>query len=220
MANNIVLTPKQKDELIGQRFGNYIIQEWKVLDHKTKVRAVCICGAEKWVEFSHLRLGYIISCGCYHRELKRIAKTTHGLNGHRLYRIMGKMVSRCYNPSVGEYKWYGARGISICSQWREDFRCFYDWCLENGWEDGKKLQIDRINNDGNYEPGNCRWVSCLVNASNTRKNVKYTYKGETLHISEWARRVGVDRCTMRTRFQRWSIEDAINTPIFKHAGNK
>uniref|UniRef100_A0A6M3IM27 Uncharacterized protein n=1 Tax=viral metagenome TaxID=1070528 RepID=A0A6M3IM27_9ZZZZ len=110
---------------------------------------------------------YNNSCGCM--------RTEHAIK-HGLFMIDGKrnpiftiwylMRERCKNPKATHYKYYGGRGISVCSEWANDFAIFHKWAIEHGWEKG--LQIDRINNDGNYEPLNCRFVTCQINIQNSR----------------------------------------------------
>ena len=100
----------------------------------------------------------------------------------RIHGIWRGMKQRCQNPNCHSYKNYGGRGINICDEWL-DFENFYEWALSSGYQD--ELQIDRINNDGNYEPSNCRWVTPKENARNKRNNRYITIDGETRCISEW-----------------------------------
>lgn len=93
----------------------------------------------------------------------------HGFVGHSLYNRWREMRYRCYNPNNQSYKFYGKRGITVCEEWRTDFLIFYNWCMLNGYK--KELQLDRKNNDGNYEPGNCRFITPIKNSKNRRKQV-------------------------------------------------
>lgn len=92
---------------------------------------------------------------------------THRLSNHPLYHCLAGMIQRCTNKKNAAYKYYGGRGILLCAEWRNNFEAFYLWAIDNGWEKG--LTIDRINNDGNYEPGNCRWVTLKENMNNMRR---------------------------------------------------
>lgn len=124
----------------------------------------CDCGNEKIVQMSSLRNGMTKSCGCYNTELTILKNTSHNLSKHPLYLVWKSMKRRCSSPKAEFYARYGGRGISVCEQWINSFQAFYDWCLTNGYEKG--LQIDRINNDGNYEPDNCRFVTRTENIRN------------------------------------------------------
>lgn len=94
------------------------------------------------------------------------ARTKHGLKNHKLYKVWGSMINRVNNKLEKRYMDYGGRGITVCSEWRNDFKSFYDWCMDNGYKKG--LSIDRIDNDGNYEPSNCRWTTKSIQSQNTR----------------------------------------------------
>lgn len=123
----------------------------------------CDCGTIKEITLSHLRTGSIVSCGCY-----RLAKQTkHGLRGHSLYSVWKGIKKRCHNEKEKCYEYYGGRGIKVCNEWDIDFRTFYDWALTNGYK--KELEIDRIDNNGNYEPKNCHFVTHAENCRNRRK---------------------------------------------------
>ena len=137
----------------------------------------CDCGKETVVRTTVLTSGHTKSCGCYAKHLREngVPHTTHGNKHSRLYRIWCGMKSRCCNPNVPFYKYYGGKGIAVCEEWQNDFQSFFffffGWSMANGYED--HLTIDRIDNDGNYEPSNCRWVSMAVqNRNKGRRNGK------------------------------------------------
>lgn len=134
-----------------------------------------------------------------------------GRKSTRLYRIYNNMKSRCYNSRFPSYKNYGGRGISICPEWLEDFIVFRDWAIDNGYRDD--LSIDRIDNNGDYEPNNCRWVTPYVQSNNTRRNHYITLAGKTLTLKEWADHFGISEKTVRDRIKRgWDIESALTVP--------
>lgn len=123
------------------------------------------------------------------------------------------MKRRCNDPSRHNYKDYGGRGISVCEQWSRCFEEFYNWSLSHGYASG--LTLDRIDVNGNYEPGNCRWVTPLQQGSNKRNNhILTASNGESHTIAEWARICGVDRKTIYQRINSlgWSIDKAVTEP--------
>lgn len=126
------------------------------------------------------------------------------MTGTRLHRIWVKMKQRCHNPNDPDYvKWYGSRGITVCEEWKNDFKAFYDWSMSHGYSDD--LTIDRIDNDGNYEPNNCRWVDYKFQANNRRNNVKY--EGST--IEDLVKNHDVKPATLRFRINH-SIPNPLN----------
>ena len=140
-------------------------------------------------------------------------RKSHGKQPARLYRIWSGMIQRCTNPNKDNYPFYGGRGITVCNEWREDFISFRDWAIANGYADN--LTLDRIDNDGNYEPSNCRWETQLRQCNNTRRNHLLTFQGETHTISEWARIVGmkVDTLERRINGYGWSVDKALTTNV-------
>lgn len=130
----------------------------------------CDCGNECVVQSQNLRRGITKSCGCYASDMRAIANTIHGGYGTRLYRIWKGVLSRCRNESSTDYKWYGAKGVTVCEEWSE-YVNFRDWAISNGYKDD--LTIDRIDPFGNYEPSNCRWATIKeqnFNKRNSRRN--------------------------------------------------
>ena len=127
----------------------------------------------------------------------------HGLYKTKLYRVWHSMKCRCYNKNNEKYPRYGLRGIEVCDDWKNDFAKFYNWAKANGYAEG--LSIDRINNDGNYEPSNCRWVTILQNSNNTSKNVFATYNKETHTLSDWARKIKISVDAFRWRIKKYGI---------------
>lgn len=126
----------------------------------------------------------------------------------RIYSIFHNMKSRCYLPTFSRYEFYGAKGIKICDEWLKSFNEFYLWAINNGYND--KLEIDRINYNGNYEPANCRWVDKKLQNNNTRKNNYITYNGQTKTVAQWAEIYNLHRCVLNNRIRRGlSFEEAI-----------
>jgi len=143
----------------------------------------CECGNLFEAMIVHIKMGNTTSCGCYHLDRISKVKTKHRLCRHPIYYKWAGMIERCYNPKQKEYKNYGGRGIIVCNKWRNDFKEYYDYVisLENAMEPG--LSIDRKDNDGNYEPGNLRWVTWCVQSVNQRMKSTNTsgYTGVSWH---------------------------------------
>lgn len=134
-----------------------------------------------------------------------------GRTNTRLYRIYNNMKNRCYNERSNSYKNYGGRGITVCDEWKNDFKAFYDWAITHGYRDD--LSIDRIDNDKGYSPDNCRWVTNYVQSNNTRRNNLITLNGETHTLKEWADHFGISEKTVRDRLKRgWSVGKSFTIP--------
>lgn len=153
-------------DITGQRFGRLIVIERDRTKKATYWNCLCECGNKISVMGKYLRNGKTTSCGCYHKEMLSQRSKTHGLTGKRLYRIWANMKNRCLNKNVNCFPYYGGRGIAICDEWLQ-FDNFMKWSLSNGYDE--KLTLDRINNNGNYEPLNCRWVTMKEQCQNRRK---------------------------------------------------
>lgn len=129
----------------------------------------------------------------------------------RILHTLGHMKNRCFNPKCKAFKDYGGRGITVCDEWVSDPDSFVEWALSNGYEYG--LAIDRIDNDGNYEPNNCRWVTAAENNQNRRSSRFFTINGETKNLQQWCNQYGISRSMVHKRLQMgWDIEKALTTP--------
>lgn len=151
-----------KCDLTGKKFGRLTAVSYL---GDCKWRCLCDCGNETVVYAHNLKSGNSKSCGCLHKGHSGV---THGGSRSRLHRIWCHMKDRCYNQNCKAYKWYGKLGVSVCSEWVNDFPKFREWAISNGYRDD--LTIDRINPFGNYEPINCRWISLCEQATNKRKH--------------------------------------------------
>jgi hypothetical protein len=178
------------------------------------VECLCDCGNYIITRITSLKNGSTRSCGCYRKKRITEGNMIHGLTHHPLYGIFCNIITRCYNPNIKGYHRYGGRGIKICPEWRSDFKSFYNWAIDNGWEED--LQIDRRDNNGDYTPENCRWVSRSIQANNRRDNIKYLYLDNLLTIPEIIReyKFKIKYATVRGRLELgWDLVRALNEPI-------
>ncbi len=159
-------------DLTGQKFNRLTVIKRVENDWQGNAKFLCRCECGKQV----IVLGYCLrnkntqSRGCLGREKRIEANTIHNLSKHRLHIIWDCMKARCGNKNNPNYKYYGGRGIKVCEEWKNDFMNFYNWAITNKYE--KSLTIDRINNNGNYEPNNCRWVTMKEQNKNKRQRKK------------------------------------------------
>lgn len=174
-------------DLSGEKFGRLtVLKRIGSTDNKKSLfLCKCECGNEVKVIGGNLTSGTTTSCGCYKIELRHKSANPQRRRLKRIYRLM-KL--RCFDETNKSFKDYGGRGITVCKEWMESFDNFYSWSISNGYND--KLTIDRINNDCNYEPSNCRWATYEEQANNTRKNRLVEYKGEKMSVSMFARSIG------------------------------
>lgn len=189
-----------------------------------KLRGVfrCDCGVEREVTLSYVRAGKSKSCGCLPRE-RIIAKVLKhgqsdyrkGQSGYYLYSLWSGIKHRTNSPNSRHYEWYGGRGITMHPAWVDDYVTFRDYVLaELGERPSKRHSLDRIDNEGNYEPGNIRWATPAVQGSNRRNNQLLTLNGRTQTASQWSRELNIPHQTLMSRLARgWTEEKALTEPI-------
>lgn len=181
---------------------------------------LCSCGKERVVNGENLRNGHTRSCGCLlvenARKNKGVApKHGHGRNGgSATYNAWHAMKQRCLTKTNKRYADYGGRGITVCPRWMESFENF----LTDLGERPKGASLDRINNNGNYEPSNCRWATRKEQQRNMRTSRLISYQGIAKPVAAWAEEIGMSCFALLTRLRRgWSTEDALTRPVSRNA---
>jgi hypothetical protein len=212
--------PKFKD-MTNKRFGRLLVIKPSTYNIKQRCwywECNCDCGNICIVNGCSLRNGDTQSCGCFKVDCIKNRFTTHGKSNSDLIHVHAAIKQRCNNPKNKEYKNYGGRGITICPEW-ENFEIFYKWAIDN--EYAKGLTIDRIDNDGSYEPNNCRWTTCKEQSNNQRRNRLITFEGKTLTLTQWAslKEIKLSTLVSRLDYLKWSIEKALTTPVQKQNRN-
>lgn len=197
-------------DMTGMRFGRLVaISKTNERSASGSVKWLfrCDCGNEVIIDGSPVRNGSVKSCGCYHVECATTQganKRVHGKEPERLYNIWCGMKGRCNNPNAPKYNRYGARGIKVCDEWAKDFTVFRDWALTHGYADN--LSIDRIDNNGDYEPANCRWATMKQQNRNRSTNHMIDYHGKSVTLAECAEKTGMDYDVLKRRVYngRWT----------------
>jgi len=201
-----------RTDIIGKRFTRLVVVDFSHMHGKKSYWICeCDCGNTHVVRRDCLTGKQVQSCGCLNTE-SRPNQITHGGSRTPLYRIWASMIQRCENPNNTGYKDYGQRGISVCKDWH-DFGIFQNWSKNNGYKRG--LELDRIDNDGHYEPDNCRWVTRRMQTLNTRRTHWVTRNGVTKPLIEWIKESGLPRNTVYSRILTlgWDYEKALTTPV-------
>ena len=179
--------------------------KWWYLD------CVCECGNHIRITPSQFNRKVVKSCGCI---IKNGTRTIDGRSKHPLYRIWNSMIDRCENPNTKYFEHYGGRGISVCKSWH-NFWNFVSWSESIGGRP-EGYSIDRINNDGDYCPENCRWANYDTQLNNTSRNIYVTFQGVTKTVKQWADEKNMNHQTLLNRLNRgWGVEKALTTPVHK-----
>lgn len=177
-----------------------------------------ICSNQFTTDISRAKLNRVVSCGCYRKEN---SKKLHFKHGHAKNNKMSseyvswqRMIQRCQNLGYGNYQNYGGRGITVCDRWKNSFVSFLEDMKEKPF---KNAQLDRINTDGDYEPNNCRWVSCKENSRNRKNNLVIEWNNQKKTLSEWSEVLNINKNTLRDRIYstKWTLEEAMSTPLLK-----
>lgn len=201
---------------VGDKFNRWTIigRSIKVSGNRRTCRVRCECGTEKYLHTTYVVSGTVKSCGCLRNE-KAAERTSllnlsHGMSDTWIHGRWSDMKRRCRDKSrPGAMSWAG-RGITVCDRWDKSFSAFLS---DMGFPPNRNYSLDRINNDGNYEPDNCRWASVETQAINRRSTVLLEYAEERLSLTQWSRIVGVSVSTLSKRIKAgWSVTEALTTP--------
>lgn len=196
------------------REAGYDVTTIDILPHKINNSGMllckCDCGDVKELSCNVLTCGKTKSCGCLQKDIAKKNKTKHNGKYTRLYNTWLNIKRRCYNPSSKAFPYYGAKGIKMYDKWIHDFSAFKDWAYKNGYND--TLTIDRINNDGDYEPNNCRWATLKQQANNKKNVLKYKYNNKYFTISELSDKFNISHSVLyyRLKIAKWNIERALS----------
>lgn len=200
-------------DITAQKFGRLTVLYRLRNYHKKGVWWLCVCDCGNLTETqgTMLRSGHNRSCGCLQKEQIHKACTKHGKRGTRLYTIWQGMKQRCYNKNSPRYKDYGKRGIKVCEEWL-NFQTFYDWSMLNGYKNS--LTIDRIDNEGNYEPDNCQWVDYKTQNRNRRNNINIDINGMNYCLTDLCKKSHLKYSTVRWRLMHgWTINKALELEV-------
>lgn len=168
---------------------------------------VCECGAMSTVRGGHLKSGASVSCGCYQKEVASVSSKTHGSSDSPEYRAWSNMLDRCRNKNSPGFHRYGGRGISVCDEWAGSFLAFIK---DIGERPSSHHSIDRIDNDGDYCPSNCRWATSKQQSRNRADNRIIEFNGRSQTLYQWAEETGLNNSTISGRIRNgWPIEKAL-----------
>lgn len=194
---------KNAPDLVGNKFGRLTVIERHGISKSKKAlwKCICDCGGFAIVTTQDLKNGHTKSCGCLKIEEVKKRSKTHGMSNNNLFFVWFAIKDRCFNQNNKKYKHYGGRGITVCDEWKNDFQAFYDYVSQLPHFDEEGYSIDRINNNGNYEPGNVRWATKTEQANNRNNTIVLTIDKETHTLPEWSRILGVKYNTLYYRYK-------------------
>ena len=208
-----------KNNIIGKRFGRWTVLEEAPSDNPSQPKfwCICDCGNKSSVYMYSLLSGRSRSCGCIQKEEASKVNYKHGFYKERLYHVWDGMKQRCNNPNHVAYSNYGGRGISVCEEWSNDYTKFREFMLAHGYDPGApfgECTIDRIDNDGNYCPENCRVISAQEQQNGKSNVFSFILDGKRTTISGAARMRGKTRSCLQYRLSHgWNLEEAIEEPV-------
>ncbi len=198
--------------LEGQKFNKLTVLSFSHMTKKSQSywNCICDCGKEKIIRGGGLKNGNVKSCGCISKEIPN--NTKHNMTGTLIYCSWRNMIRRCYDfKEIGYYN-YGGRGIKVCKRWLTSFINFYS----DMGEKPKNKSLDRINNNGNYTPKNCKWSTKKEQQNNRRNNISLTIDKITHTVAEWGRISKINRHVIYKRLRRgWSPKRSVFTNLTK-----
>lgn len=213
MPPQYISLSKLAKDVTGQRFGK-LVALGPVAHSRYGTLWLCQCDCGNTVTILGTNLRNVQrSCGCSRGKPEHLIamNTTHGLYGHPLHKAWDSIIQRCENPKNKNYARYGGRGISICAEWRHDLLAFHAYVSLLPHCGDKGYSLDRIDNDGNYEPGNLRWATSKEQQRNTGFNVILTHNGKSQCVSAWAEELGISAHKLRYRISRgWPVDRVLS----------
>lgn len=197
------------NKIIGKKINYFtILKLEKYTNCGAVVSARCDCGNIKQILLRSIKSGNTKSCGCFRNTKK-------GRSRHPLSRVWKQMISRCYDESHSRYESYGAKGIVVCDEWKNDINLFFDWAISNGWKEGLELDKDKLSDvkPGKiYSPEFCCFITGSENCRNKSNNSIIEYNGEKRCVTEWAEILEMPYNRLKSRLVRgWNIEKAFNS---------
>lgn len=193
-----------KFDITGQKFGFLTVlgrDTSTIGERNSKWICECECGSVKTYVRCALVSGHTKSCSC-----KNFGNATkHGMSKTRIFSTWCKMRSRCRNASPKDYKSYQAKGISVCKEWDNDFMCFYQWAMNNGYSE--ELTIDRIDNNKGYSPDNCRWTTNTEQQRNKTTNIRVVYNGEEMLLIDVCRKLNLPYKRIHKRYRKLKLSN-------------
>lgn len=198
-----------KQDLTGLKFGRWTaLSYYGYVNKRSLWNVKCECGNERKVDAYFLTSGKSKSCGCYRSE----KQTKHGRTGSPEYSVWEGMKERCYNPKSTFYHHYGGRGIIICDRWKDSFKNFFE---DMGERPTLKHSIDRIDNDGIYEPSNCKWATQKEQRRNSRQNVFLSYGSTTMIFEDWSIFLEIHRDKLRSKLRKIPFDKIVESYVFQ-----
>jgi hypothetical protein len=199
--------------MVGEKYGRWtVLKDLGIIKRKARWLCECECGMVRELDAGSIKRGHSKSCGCLALENRNKAVTKHGLTGTTEHQTWKSMKGRCYNKRNPKYPRYGARGIKLHTSWENSFETFLN-------DMGKRPEdcdsIERLDNDGDYSPSNCKWATAKEQSNNTSENILLDYNDKTQTLEQWCEELGLNYSTTYGRIvtRGWGIERAFTAPI-------